>query len=124
MSQKAVRARLVLLLALITLFQAFILATSPQARAVGPVILNIAIFALSIAAVLRIHPAAIVLGCLLATAGALGLIALAIRKHSAEQFIITFMWDLLLLGTALYIFFSASVKAFYGRSPELSAKRE
>ncbi len=124
MSRKVVRATLVLLLASIISVQAFILATSPQARAVVPIILNIAIFVLGIAAVLRIYTAAVVLGWLLGVIGALAFISLIIRSHSAEQFIITLLWSLLLLGTARYMLVNASVKAFYGRTPELPARRE
>jgi hypothetical protein len=124
MSRKAVRVILVLLLGLIVSIQALILATSPQARAVVSIILNIAIFVLGIAAVLRIHTAAVVLRCLLGSIGALAFISLIMRNHSTEQFIISFLWGLLLLGTAGYILFSASVKGFYGRTPELPVKRE
>ena len=124
MPRKTVRATLVLLLASINSIPAFILTTQPQARTVVPIILVIAIFALSIAAVLRLYTAAVALGWLLGAIGALAFIGLTIRTHSAEQFITTFLWSLLLLGTATYILVSPSVKTFYERTPELPAKRE
>jgi hypothetical protein len=119
MSRKVVRATLVLLFAPITLFPAFILATSPQSRTVVPIIIYIAIVVLSIAAVLRVYTAAVVLGWLLGVIGTLAVASLVIRPHSAEGFIITLLWGLLLLGTATYMLSNASVKAFYGRTPQL-----
>jgi hypothetical protein len=113
-----------LLLASIHLFAAFVIAPQSKAPfAVVPMMLTIAVFVLSVAALLRIYTAAAALGWLLGGIGTLVFYGLIIRTHSAEQFIITFLWGLLLLGTAAYILFSPSVQVFYGRTPDLSAKR-
>jgi len=123
MSRNVVRAILLLLLASILSFQASMFAIAPQTRTVAPIIMNIAIFVLGIAAVLRIYTAAVVLGGLLGLVGIGAFSALMTRPHSAGQFIITLSWGLLLLGTASFLLFNASVNAFYGRAPKHPTRR-